>query len=440
MRDNWQRLQVADLIAESTLCVGDGYRAKLEELATSGVPFARAGNIDGGFHFESADRFPERNLARVGDKISQPGDVVFTSKGTVGRFAFVSEKTPRFVYSPQLCFWRSLQPRTINPRFLFYWMEGPEFYSQYKAVAGQTDMAEYVSLTDQRRMYITLPPLEDQQAIADVLGSVDDKIELNRRMNETLEAMARAIFKSWFVDFDPVRTKAEGRQPFGMDAATAALFPSSLQDSSLGKIPKGWRASRIGDVVATLLGGTPSRAEPSYWGGEIPWINSGKANEFRIIEPSEFITRTGLDSSATKLLPSRTTVIAITGATLGQVSLTEIETCANQSIVGVIGNDVLPSEFLYFWVKNEIDDLLAWQTGGAQQHINKNNVNDLQVLVPSEPVMLSFLRQSRPMFDRIRQACLESRTLAVIRDALLPKLISGEIRVTDAERLVENNS
>ena len=237
MAGEWYRYEVGDLIATKKLLVGDGYRAKNDELSSSGLPFARAGNIDSGFRFDGADHFPEENLARVGNKVSEPGDVVFTSKGTVGRFASVRPNTPRFVYSPQLSFWRSLDRDTIEPRFLYYWMLGPEFFVQFHAVAGQTDMAEYVSLADQRQMHISVPPLPEQHAIAHVLGTLDDKIELNRRMNETLEAIAQTVFKSWFVDFDPVRAKMEGRKPCGMDAATAALFPDSLEQSELGEIP-----------------------------------------------------------------------------------------------------------------------------------------------------------------------------------------------------------
>jgi len=216
----------------------------------------------------------------------------------------------------------------------------------------------------------------------------------------------------------------------------ADLFPDSFAHSELGDIPTGWRLSKLGDEVVTLLGGTPSRAEPSYWGGDIPWINSGKANEFRIIEPTEFITQKGLGSSATKLLPARTTVIAITGATLGQVSLTELETCANQSIVGVIGTAALPSEFLYFWVKEKIDNLLAWQTGGAQQHINKNNVDDSPVVCPSGSIVAAYLGLVRPAFDRIKTCCLESQALGALRDTLLPKLLSGELRIKNPDRVI----
>jgi len=135
-------------------------------------------------------------------------------------------------------------------------------------------------------------------------------------------------------------------------------------------------------------------------------------------------------------LPSRTTVIAITGATLGQISLAEIETCANQSIVGVLGTNALPSEFIYFWTKEHVEDLLAWQTGGAQQHVNKNNVNDLPVHCPSESVIAAYLAVARPAFDRIKACCIESLALAALRDTLLPKLISGELRVRDAAKFV----
>jgi len=203
--------KVADLIASGKLWIGDGYRAKNTELYSAGIPFARAGDINDGFHFTSGDHLPEEDAWKAGNKLSEAGDVVFTSKGTVGRFGFVSERIQRFVYSPQLCFWRSLDHEAIHPRFLFYWIQGKEFYRQYKGVSQKTDMAEYVSLSDQRSMEITLPESSSQKAIAHILGTLDDKIELNRKTNETLEAMAKALFKSWFVDFDPVRAKAEGR-------------------------------------------------------------------------------------------------------------------------------------------------------------------------------------------------------------------------------------
>ena len=288
------------------------------------------------------------------------------------------------------------------------------------------------NLRDLARLPVPMPPASVRQPASELLSALDDKIELNRRMNETLEAMARAIFKDWFVDFGPTRAKAEGRAPY-LAPELWDLFPDTLDNE--GK-PVGWELSKVGSKIQTKLGGTPSRKNPEYWAGEIPWINSGKVNEFRVVSPAEFITTQGLENSATKLLPKRTTLIAITGATLGQVSLNEIEVCTNQSIVGAVGNKEIPGEFLYLWVIENIDDLLASQTGAAQQHINKRNVNDLALLCPHRSVMEAWIEIARPIFDQIAVQCFECKTLAQTRDLLLPKLMSGEIRLRDAERVV----
>ena len=137
-------IPISKLIEEEKIFIGDGYRAKNEELSSSGIPFARAGNLNNGFQFENADCFPLENLQVVGNKRSKVGDVVFTSKGTIGRFGFVKNSTLEFVYSPQLCFWRSLDKNIINSAYLYYWMHSPFFLSQVAMVSGQTDMAPYV--------------------------------------------------------------------------------------------------------------------------------------------------------------------------------------------------------------------------------------------------------------------------------------------------------
>jgi type I restriction enzyme S subunit len=307
-----------------------------------------------------------------------------------------------------------------------------------------------------RNLEVPLPPLPEQKAIAHVLGSLDDKIELNRRMNETLEGMAQALFKSWFVDFDPVidnaletgnlipeefAARAQTRKKVpnigNKSSSVRKMFPDSFQPSELGPIPTGWEVSTIGNELDTVLGGTPARKKEEFWtDGTVGWINSGKVNEFRIIEPPELITEEAVKKSATKLLPKRTTLLAITGATLGQVSLNEIECCANQSVVGVIGKESVPSEYVYLWVKNIIHKLVASQTGGAQQHINKGNVQEASILLPPEKVMECFVEHMRPTFDQVSLSCFESKNLAKLRDTLLPKLISGELRIEDAEKMV----
>ena len=363
--------------------------------------------------------------------VKGPG-VVLGRKGVVGSVYFIEED-----YWPHDT---SLWVKDFHgnyPRFVYYFFKSvaPQIARMDVGSANPTLNRNHV-----HPMPIVWPPLAEQKAIAAVLGALDDKFELNRRMNATLEAMARALFQSWFVDFDPVRAKLDGRPPAALDPATAALFPASLQDSPLGHIPTGWETSTIGAKLQTVLGGTPSRAKPEYWtDGTVAWINSGKTNEFRIIEPSEWITKEALENSATKLLPLRTTVLAITGATLGQVSITEIECCANQSVVAIPASEQFPTEFIYPWIEENIEKLIASQTGGAQQHINKGNVEELALLCPDRRIVDAYQTKAKPLFDQIAANCVQSRTLATLRDTLLPKLLSGELLTKSVAQTTEGH-
>jgi type I restriction enzyme S subunit len=187
----------------------------------------------------------------------------------------------------------------------------------------------------------------------------------------------------------------------------------------------------IGSLCETLLGGTPSRKRDDFWGGAIPWINSGKVNDFRICTPSEFITELGLEKSATKLLPKGTTVLAITGATLGQFSRLEFDTCANQSVVGILGSANASNEFVFLSIKNGIQRLISAQTGGAQQHINKEDVNAFPIVYPGKALMVAFTNSVEAMFSEIGVLLNQSNSLTEIRDALLPRLISGELQIPE---------
>lgn len=191
--------------------------------------------------------------------------------------------------------------------------------------------------------------------------------------------------------------------------------------------------TKLGLVCECLLGGTPSRTKAEYWNGTISWINSGEINNFRITKPSELITEIGLSKSATKLLPRKTTVIAITGATLGQVSLLEIDSCANQSVVGVVPNDKLPYEFIYPFIKANIQELISHQTGGAQQHINKQNVESLNIKIPDADLLKDYFTKVSPIYELIATNCFEIEHLTILRDSLLPMLMSGEIDVANID-------
>jgi type I restriction enzyme S subunit len=442
MAGEWQVYSVAELIAQKKLAIGDGYRATNSEMSASGLPFARAGNINDGFHFDDADRLPVERLDRVGDKISRPGDVVFTSKGTVGRFAFVRETTPRFVYSPQLCFWRSLDPELIDPRFLFFWMSGHEFFLQYKSVAGQTDMAEYVSLTDQRRMVITLPGICEQRAIAHILGTLDDKIELNRKQNETLEAMARALFKAWFVDFEPVRAKLEGRWQRGqslpgLPAHLYDLFPDRLVDSELGEIPEGWGVQTFGNIAKQLRETENPLESPDvvFCHFSIPAYDDGQWPKH---EAGENI------KSLKSRVPPGVVLLSKLNPEIERVWLVDVQPdehaiCSTEFIV-LSPQPPYGRSFLYCLARsqsfrNELEGLVTG-TSKSHQRAQVGAILELAVVRPPEPLLNHFENTAETILARTLECRRESRTLAALRDTLLPRLIRGEVRVRNAEKLV----
>jgi len=439
MRRDLATHAVADLIEQGRLEVGDGYRAKNSELSDDGIPFARAGNISDGFAFDGADRLPFRSLDRVGSKISRPGDVVFTSKGTVGRFALVAPRTPRFVYSPQLCYWRSKDAEFLDPGYLYYWMNSREFYLQFKGVSGQTDMAEYVSLRDQRRMRVTIPPIAEQHRIARILGTLDDKIELNRRMNETLEETARAVFKSWFVDFDPVRAKAVGRDP-GIPPHLADLFPARLVDSELGEIPEGWEVRPLGDLLELLeTGGRPKGGVARYASG-VPSIGAESIAGLGIhdFSKTKYVPREYFDAMKRGHVEDADVLLYKDGGKPGQfephVTLVgggfPFAVCAiNEHVYRVRVDSALGQIYLYYWLSSEIAgaEMRNRGTGVAIPGLNSTQVKSLPTLVPTQPVAAHFGHACGPLVSRIFANCNQSRALTATRDALLPRLISGEI-------------
>jgi len=260
------------------------------------------------------------------------------------------------------------------------------------------------------------PPLESQIKIVDFLRCFDDLIKLNTRRIGILDRIIWSIYDEWFVRF-----RFRGYE--GMKKVP----------SELGEIPDGWKVRRLGDVVENIvLGGTPSRSKPDYWKeGTIPWINSGKLNDSRVLEGSEMITQSGLSSSATKLMPKRTVLIAITGAIL--VGFSEIELCANQSVVGIFGSKELSQEYIYLFEVKGIDHFISKMSGSAQQHVNKEIVENSHILVPDSGVMQDFNDVAKPLSDMISNLLFKNKSLRQARNLLLPKLISGEIDLATLE-------
>jgi restriction endonuclease S subunit len=312
----------------------------------------------------------------------------------------------------------------------------------YYATKGRVYLEEYKGhFPDYRRLWIPLPPLPEQRAIAHVLGTLDDLIELNRETNEILEEMARALFKSWFVDFDPVRAKLEGRPPAGTDAATAALFPDHFQDSELGEIPKGWRVTTIGDTCQTIFsGGTPSTQNASYWGGEIPWLSSGETRSTFIIGTEKTITRAGVENSSTRVARAGCTVIAGAGQghTRGQTSLLTTESYINQSVVAAEANPKVSSDhFLFFDLARRYQEFRQISDSHSSRgSLTTKLLAGVKCVLPAHELVIAFDKVAEPIVSQIAAQLRESRDLATLRDTLLPKLLSGEVSAPDAEALI----
>ena len=449
----WKKHEVKALIDDGALEIGDGYRAKNTELVGSGVPFARAGNIKNGFQFNGADQFPEACLNRLGDKISKPGDVVFTSKGTVGRFAFVKEDTPQFVYSPQLCFWRSRDHGLIDPRFLFFWMSSHEFFVQFKGVAGQTDMAEYVSLRDQRNMHLTLPLLPEQRAIAHILGTLDDKIELNRQMNQTLEEMARALFKSWFVDFDPVRAKATLKQRDAtpsqggsdwsverarayldrMDPNIAALFPDRFVDSELGPMPAGWEVRTLGDLCNKPEYGYTASARNEPTGVKFLRITDINKKAWIEWESVPYCDISSKDFDKYRLHDGDILIARMADPGHGCMMEEGQQAVFASYLIRFRPVRKLYARLLQFWLRSDAYWELVKGRGGGTTRVSLNAkvLSDFSLFVPTCNLVDAFGQQADTLRARVVANSIESRTLTALRDTLLPKLMSREVRIND---------
>ena len=246
-------------------------------------------------------------------------------------------------------------------------------------------------------------------------------VEVFYSINDNLEAQTRLIYERWFTQFDFPDLNGKPYKSAGGDL---------VYDARTGQnIPIKWKSVYLGDVCECLLGGTPRSEESSYWNGKINWITSGKVNEFRISEPSEKITELGLKNTSTYLLPKNTTVLAITGATMGQVSILNIDACANQSVVGVLENDTLRTEFIYHTIISSIKGLLNQKAGAAQPHINKENIKSIAFALPPNEILQKYYSLVSPLFTQILKNESENLQLTELRNWLLPLLMNGQATI-----------
>jgi type I restriction enzyme S subunit len=327
-----------------------------------------------------------------------------------------------------------------DPRFVSYFLRGLNFlaYSDKAAVPG-------LNRNDLHQAEVLVPlDVEEQRAIAHILGTLDDKIELNRRMNETLEAMARALFKSWFVDFDPVRAKAAGRQPSGMDAETAKLFPCEFEESELGDIPKGWTCTALAGVTSKIgSGATPRGGDKAYISDGITLIRSQNVYDSNFVwDGLVHITDDDADKLSGVTVQPEDVLLNITGASILRTCVVDSDVLparVNQHVAVVRARDGIPPRFIHLHLvrSSTKNYLLGMDAGASRQAVTKGHIESVPLVLPPSSLLDQFRRMTDPLFQAVSVNTKQTRTLASTRDVLLPRLLSGELSVSAGERVLD---
>ncbi len=424
---------------ENLLEVTSTKRIHMADYVKSGVPFYRSkevierskGNRISTELFISRDQFEiiQKKFGRP-----QDGDILLTSVGTVG-VPYLVKGDGDFYFKDGNLTWMRNFTNEISARFLYYWLTSPLIQQKIKEVSiGSTQKALTISAL--KSLEITLPTRKVQNEIVVILDSISDRITLLRETNTTLEAIAQALFKSWFVDFDPVHAKQQGREPEGMDADTAALFPDSFEESEPGLVPRGWNILSFTDTVKVIGGGTPKTSIPEFWDGSIPWFSVVDApvitNVF-VIDTTKHISEYELNNSSTKLLPEGTTIISARG-TVGRLALVGREMAMNQSCYGLRGK-ADDAYFTYFSTYRLVEALKQRSHGSVFDTITTETMKGVSVIYPDTKVIHAFETILSPVMNRIKTNLEQAQTLANLRDTLLPRLISGQLRLPDVEEV-----
>ncbi|MCO6457899.1 MAG: restriction endonuclease subunit S [Pirellulaceae bacterium] len=367
------------------------------------------------------------------------GDLVYSREGT---YFGIAAEVPA---NCQVCLGQRMvlirpSASQVHHRYLRYWLNCPLMAAHIHGFRDGT-VAERLNLPTIRALPVLLPPLPEQRAIAHILGTLDDKIELNRRMNETLEAMARALFKSWFVDFDPVRAKMDGRHPEDMDADTAKLFPDKLEHQHGELIPAGWKTCPLYDTARFINGAAfrsehfcePSKGLPVV---KIAELKSGITNQ------TKFSNRTDLEPKY--CIDTGTIMYSWSGSpdtSLDTFLWTHGAGLLNQHIFRVEPKSTMLRPFVFFLLKYLRPTLIEIarnkQTTGLG-HVTVADMRQIQVCWPPKAIHQAFCELAGPLFESYFTKTLESQTLSSVRDTLLPKLLSGELRIPEAERELES--
>ncbi len=409
----WPRVPIEEVY----LGLFDGPHAT-PKLADEGPIFLGIKNIteDGRLDFSEIRHISEREFPRWTKRVEpQPGDIVFTYEATLNRYAIIPSGF-RGCLGRRTALIRP-DPAKVNTRFLFYYFFSPEWRSTVARNMLSGSTVDRIPLSEFPRFEIALPPLDVQDQIAGTLSGYDDLIENNIRRIAIVEEMAQAIYREWFVNFH---------------------FPGHQQvemvESELGPIPEGWEVLPIGEAVDTLGGGTPSTKKEEYWeDGDIAWFSPSDltaAGTMFITDSERQINQLGLDKSSAKLFPAYS-VMMTSRATIGVTAINTTRACTNQGFVTCVPNERLSALQILFWVRENLELITTLASGATFKEINKTTFRGLPIAVPDRAVSEQYREVVEPIGREIETLQRQVRLLEETRDILLPRLVSGDLDVSE---------
>lgn len=461
MSADWNTYRIED-IAEKITIGPFGSRMKSDAYVVSGVPVIRGTNLTGSKEFSGDWVFITEKLAKQLENCCvSNGDLVFPHRGSIGEVGLVDNKFPQYMMSSSLMKLRC-NPNIADSEFIYYFFKSHQGRYELLKNASQVGTPGIGQpLTSLKNIAIKLPPLEEQRKISKILSDLDDKIHLNTQINQTLESIAQAIFKSWFIDFEPVRAKItaklEGADPelaamcaisgksevefeqmekedFAELRATAALFPEELVESELGEVPRGWDATALGNFLEIKRGGSPRPIQNFMAPTGYPWVKIADATADPspfLFKTKEFIIKEGLRKT---VYLKKGSLILTNSATPGLPKFLELDACIHDGWLYFPQKKHFSDNYLYFLFLKLRTQLVAQGNGSVFTNLKTDILRNQVVLVPTREVIEKFDLQVGKILEMMKTQCIQSSNLSDLRDTLLSKLLSGEL---DASLLKE---
>lgn len=411
-----------DLRKLNTLCekITDGSHYSPKGIS-NGYPMLSVKDMfDNGFNYSDCKVVSEEDYGDLVKADCKPllNDVLIAKDGSYLKHVFViRDEVDQAILSSIGILRPNLEK--VVPEYLKYYLQTDSVKETVSKKYVSGSALPRIILKNFGEIEVIYKPISEQEKIAKVLSDLDAKIELNNKINTELEAMAKLIYDYWFVQFD---FPDENGKPY-KSSGGKMVYNEELKR----EIPEGWDVNRIDEVLNTDLGGTPSTKVKEYWGEEFPWLNSGEIANFPIIDSELKVTEAGINNSATTLMPMGTCVLSITRHL--RPSILGVDSCANQSVVGLFESELMKASYIYPYLVNEIPRLMSLRTGAQQPHINKGIVDESLILLPEESVLENYYSSVDSMYEKIINNSFQNKELIELRDWLLPMLMNGQVKV-----------